>query len=93
LLSYVTGEQVLERLKFRGTVRGNLFGLGMVLIGFTFCAYVALFFSAIKYMSLGHIGGKQKNQKLDVMDIIPAGGAPDLIPESQEAAATDIKMA
>jgi hypothetical protein len=44
-------------------------------------------------MSLGHIGGKQKNQKLDVMDIIPAGGAPDLIPESQEAAATDIKMA
>lgn len=81
---------MLERLKFRGTVRSNLFGLGMVLIGFTFCAYVALFFSAIKYMSLGHIGGKQKNRKLDV---IPAGGAPDLIPESQEAAATDIKMA
>jgi hypothetical protein len=50
MLNYVTGEQVLERLKFRGTVRSNLFGLGMVLIGFTFCAYVALFFSAIKYM-------------------------------------------
>jgi ABC-type multidrug transport system permease subunit len=62
-----TGEQVLKRLKFSGTIRGNIFGLGMVLIGFTFCAYVALYFSAITYMPLGHVGGKQKHRK-DAID-------------------------
>ena len=87
---HIIGEQVLERLKFRGTVRSNLFGLGMVLIAFTFCAYVALFFSAIQYMSLGHIGGKQKNRKVD---ITPSDGPRDRIPESQEEVPANIKMA
>ena len=53
---------MLERLRFGGTVRSNLFGLGMVLIGFTFCAYITLLSSAIRYMPLGHIGSRQKNQ-------------------------------
>ena len=43
-------------------MRSNLFGLGMVLIGFTFCAYITLLSSAIRYMPLGHIGSRQKNQ-------------------------------
>ena len=54
------GAQVLARLRFTGTVRGNIFGLGMVLIGFTFCAYLALLLSGISYMPLGHVGRKQK---------------------------------
>ena len=86
----ITGEQVLQRLKFTGTVRSNIFGLGMVLIAFTFCAYLALFFSAIQYMSLGHIGRSQKRRKLD---IIPTDVKTDRIPESQEEATTEIKFA
>lgn len=89
-MHYITGEQVLQRLKFTGTVRSNLFGLGMVLIAFTFCAYLALFFSAIQYMSLGHIGRSQKSRKLD---IIPADVKTDRIPESQEDTTAEIKIA
>lgn len=47
---------MLQRLRFYGTVRSNIFGLGMVLIGFCVCAYIALLLSAISYMPLGHVG-------------------------------------
>lgn len=57
---------MLQRLRFTGTVRNNLFGLGMVLIAFTFCAYVTLLLSAIRYMPLGHVGSKQRNQKDEI---------------------------
>lgn len=59
---------MLDRLKFNGTVRGNLFGLGIVLIGFTFTAYISLLFSGIAYLPLGHVGRGQKSR---VKDVIP----------------------
>lgn len=46
-------------------MRYNLFGLGMVMIGFTFFAYLALLFSAISYMPLGHVGSKQRSRGED----------------------------
>lgn len=61
----LSGEQVLERLKFNGSVRSNLFGLGIVLIGFTFTAYIALLFSGIAYMPLGHVGRGQRSRARD----------------------------
>jgi hypothetical protein len=65
---FLPGEQVLARLKFDGTVRDNLFGLGIVLIGFTFTAYISLLFSGIAYLPLGHVGRGQKSR---VRDVIP----------------------
>ena len=63
----LSGEQVLARLKFEGTVRDNLFGLGIVLIGFTFTAYISLLFSRISYLPLGHVGRGQKSRAKDVI--------------------------
>ena len=62
---------MLSRLRFYGTVRSNVFGLGMVLIGFCVCAYVALLLSAITYMPLGHVGRGQKNRPVDEGKITP----------------------
>jgi ABC-type multidrug transport system permease subunit len=63
-----TGAQVLAGLKFSNTVRQSVFGQGMLLIGFTVCAYLALLNSAITYMPLGHIGSNQK-KVLTVKDV------------------------
>jgi ABC-type multidrug transport system permease subunit len=56
-----TGEVVLARLSFGDdSVEYAVFGLGMVLLGFTFSAYMILVKSKISYMPLGHIGSKLK---------------------------------
>ena len=58
-----TGEMVLARLSFGGdSVEYACFGLGMVLLGFTFSAIYILERSKINYMPLGHVGSKQKNK-------------------------------
>ncbi len=57
-----TGEQVLNRMKFNDyTTAESCFGLGMVLLGFTFSAYVFLVLGRLSYVSLGHVGRKQKS--------------------------------
>lgn len=52
-----TGEVVLARLSFgNDTVEYACFGLGMVLLGFTFAAYHILDRSKVSYLPLGHVG-------------------------------------
>jgi len=61
-----TGEQVLKRLKFGDdTIYDAVFGLSMVLIGFTVSAYLILDRSKISYMPLNFIGSKQASRKDD----------------------------
>jgi hypothetical protein len=58
----LSGEQVLRRMKFDDyTTAECCFGLGMVLLGFTFSAYVFLVLGRLSYVPLGHVGRKQKS--------------------------------
>ena len=56
------GEQVLARLKFTDfTTAECCFGLGMVLLGFVFSAYLFLLIGRLSYVPLGHVGRRQKS--------------------------------
>jgi hypothetical protein len=51
----------LERLSFGGhTTSYGVFGLGMLLIAFTSCAYVFLLRSKGSYIPLGFVGKNQR---------------------------------
>lgn len=61
-----TGEVVLSRLSFGGdTIEYACFGLGMLLLGFTFVALQILIRSKEEYMPLGHEGSSFKKRSAD----------------------------
>jgi hypothetical protein len=54
---------VLYNLSFRGdTIEYALFGLGMVLLGFTFSAIVSLHYSRLTFVGIGHVGKNRRKE-------------------------------
>ncbi len=66
-----TGEQVLESLSFGGRSTSEaVFGLAMLLIGFTLAALGFLHNSRMTYIPLGHVGRNQKLTPLAEVEIL-----------------------
>ena len=92
-----TGEQVIVRLSFgNDTIEGACFGLGMVLLGFTFMAYQFLRLSKESYMPLGHQGSNHKSKCADCDHCdgaAAAGNDNDDVNKTALVASADIELA